>query len=244
MLRHTYFISDLHLTADEPQITQAFLTFLTQYATQADALYILGDFFEAWIGDDNIDPFTQSITNALLSLSQSTPIYYMHGNRDFLVGKTFLKASNMTFLPDPTLITCYDCNILLSHGDSLCTDDTSYQRFRKWRSSRFIQQCFTALPLALRKKIGRYLRKKSKIHQQLTPNYFGDINPQALASTLQKHHLPTTIIHGHTHKPKKHKTTVDNQEITRYVLGSWEYSDKVILRLDEDQTFTLETLPL
>ena len=163
MTRHTYFISDLHLSASHPEITRAFLEFVEKKATHADALYILGDFFEVWVGDDDITPLTKNVCLALQTLSQQgTAIYLMQGNRDFLMGKHFASSACATLIQDPCTIDCYGKSLLLCHGDSLCTDDTNHQRFRMITQQRWLQKLFLCLPLSWRQNIANKVRQASQ----------------------------------------------------------------------------------
>ena len=162
MISHTYFISDLHLSEEHPEITRAFLSFIQNQAHTADALYILGDFFETWVGDDLVTPLSQSVCNALNQLHQKgVAIYFMHGNRDFLIGQKFIKAAGMTLLNDPSPINLYGKDSVIAHGDYLCTEDTSHQRFRRFTGNKLTQRCFFALPLKIRQRIAMALRNKS-----------------------------------------------------------------------------------
>src|SRR5690554_3813359 len=171
------FISDLHLEAERPDITRAFLRFLDEQASQADALYILGDFFEVWLGDDNPDPLADQISAALLSLSQSgVPVFVMHGNRDFLIGRDFCRRSGCTLLPDPTLIDLRGERVLLMHGDSLCIDDIGYMRMRRWLRNPLSLFILRHLPLTTRHRIGRKLRNESQTRTRYKALEITDVN--------------------------------------------------------------------
>lgn len=213
MEHHTLFISDLHLEADEPGITAIFLKFLRQEALQADALYILGDLFEAWIGDDDLSPFNREIMDALKQATQSgLPVYFMRGNRDFLIGKRFAKKTGILLLEDPTVIDLYGKRILLMHGDSLCTLDRQHLFWRKISLNPCIQQLALGLPLTWRRKIGRWLRKKSKRHQSYLEAYRMDVSSDEVVRAIESHQA-ALLIHGHTHQPGIHGR--------RIVLGAW-----------------------
>ncbi|OGT42545.1 MAG: UDP-2,3-diacylglucosamine diphosphatase [Gammaproteobacteria bacterium RIFCSPHIGHO2_12_FULL_40_19] len=197
----TLFISDLHLSAAEPQITNTFFYFLDHIATEADALYILGDFFESYIGDDDRSAFITSIANALAHFTKTgIPVFLMHGNRDFLIGKSFEKNSGVILIPDPTLITLYDQKILLMHGDSLCTDDKSHQRFRKITRNTCVQKIFLSLPISFRQKFAKQLRDDSMQYNQKKLSAMMDVNENAVDKALKKFQA-MRLIHGHTHKP-------------------------------------------
>ncbi len=217
----TYFISDLHLSPDEPGITDIFLRFLEHQAPQADALYILGDLFEAWIGDDNDTPFNQTIINALKKASDTgLPIYCMRGNRDFLIGQRFCEAAGMTHIIDPTVITLYDRPILLMHGDSLCTLDDKHQAFRRRAHSPRYQQYVLMMPLWLRRLVSTYIRKLSKRRNHKLDNAIMDVVDEDVVKAMQDAQVQL-FIHGHTHKPAIHSLTINDNQSYRIVLAAW-----------------------
>jgi UDP-2,3-diacylglucosamine hydrolase len=219
---HTLFISDLHLSEDQPHTTQVFLNFARTTAPKADALYILGDLFEYWAGDDDRNtPFHQKIIHALRGISQqSTPVYIMHGNRDFLMDTQLAQDSHAALLADPTLIDLYGTPTLLTHGDALCTGDVPYQEFRRqvrhpsWRNN------FLAQPLAERKNQIEALRTMSENQKQAKAMDIMDVNPVAVADLFRSYHYPR-MIHGHTHRRKHHLHEVDGKTCDRWVLGDW-----------------------
>lgn len=218
----TLFISDLHLEKDHPETAQAFLHFLATEALKADALYILGDFFEVWIGDDDEDEFHTTIANALKQFTESgIPIYFMHGNRDFLIGKKFANRTGIKILPDPTVINLYGTRVLLMHGDSLCTLDKKHQRFRQLTHMFLIQKIFLILPLCIRKKIAQFFRRKSRSHLHHLPRYIMDVTPEAVIKVMQQHDS-RILIHGHTHQPNIHHFNIDSQPVQRIVLSAWD----------------------
>ena len=219
---HTLFITDLHLCADQAPSTKVFLHFTQHIAPQAEALYILGDLFEYWAGDDDLDdPFHQQITAALHTLSASgTRVYLMHGNRDLLMGNKLEQATGGTLLADPTLLDLYGTPTLLTHGDTLCTDDTAYQNYRKQVHEPVWQQQFLAQPLAQRKAFIGQLRARSEQEKKTKPAEIMDVNADAVAEMLQAHHYPR-LIHGHTHRLMHHLHTVDRHSCERWVLGDW-----------------------
>jgi len=219
---HVLIISDLHLSADHTDSMAAFLHFITKIAPQADALYILGDLFEYWAGDDDLhDPFHQLIVNALSSLSNAkTKVYMMRGNRDLLMGEALSQACKATLLSDPTLIDLYGKSTLLSHGDILCTDDHEYQQFRKQVHSPEFQRDFLSRPLSDRKSYIEQLRQQSCDEKQTKASAIMDVNDTAVAALLREYHYPR-LIHGHTHRPKRHVHAVDGHLCERWVLSDW-----------------------
>ena len=221
-MSHTLFISDLHLCAEQPQITQVFLHFLQDRAPTAEALYILGDLFEYWAGDDDLDdPFHSQIADALHMLAANgTRVYLMHGNRDLLMGDRLAQASGGTLLADPTLLDLHGTPTLLTHGDLLCTDDIAYQDFRKQVHDPAWQQQFLAQSLPQRKAFIGQLRARSENEKKHKSSDIMDVNADAVANLLRAHNYPR-LIHGHTHRRKRHLHTVDSHDCERWVLGDW-----------------------
>ena len=216
------FISDLHLEAERPDIVRAFLRFLETRAAGAEALYILGDFFEVWIGDDAMDDFQRSIASALRRLSDAgTRIYLMHGNRDFLLGKNFCREAGCTLLKEGSLIELGGEPALLLHGDSLCTRDESYQRLRKRLRNPFSLWLLRHLPLSTRRKLARKLRDASRMRTREKAADIVDVTPEAVPPVMAARGV-RTLIHGHTHRPAVHKLLVDGQSAQRIVLGDWD----------------------
>ncbi|MBL4900295.1 MAG: UDP-2,3-diacylglucosamine diphosphatase [Colwellia sp.] len=216
-----YFIADLHLAENRPDITACFLRFLQGDATQAQRLYILGDLFEAWIGDDDDSTFLTTIAEALTALSaQGTAIYYIHGNRDFLLGQHFAKKSAMLLLPEIYLIDLYGERVVIMHGDTLCTRDIGYQKFRKKSRSWWWQTLIKSLPLFVRKKIASDYRKKSAAATAVKSQEIMDVTPSEVVKCLENHHSQL-LIHGHTHRPAVHKLNANNKKAKRIVLGDW-----------------------
>jgi UDP-2,3-diacylglucosamine hydrolase len=228
----TLFISDLHLCASRPHMNRLFFDFLERTASEADQLYILGDFFEYWAGDDDIDdPFNRSIINAVAKLSSSgVATYLMHGNRDFLIGEKFCRASGATLLPDPSLIDLNGSRTLLMHGDTLCTDDIEYQKFRKQVRDPRWQQEFLSQPLAQRKAIIEDLRRRSENEKQTKSMDIMDVTPASVEAVLREYAYPR-LIHGHTHRPALHHHLVDEKTCERWVLNDW-YEHGGYLRCD------------
>ena len=226
------FISDLHLDGARPDITEQFLTFLRTDARQAEALYILGDLFEAWIGDDDPDSDKQRIQLALRELTASgVPCYVMHGNRDFLLGKQFCRTTGCRLLDDGTLIAVHGKQVLLLHGDVLCTDDHAYQKLRRRMRNPILQFIMRNLPLATRKSLAAKIRAGSKAHIENSMAQIMDVNQAAVAQTFAHHHVDL-MIHGHTHRPAIHSLTVNGKPATRIVLGDW-YTQGSVLRWND-----------
>ena len=215
-------ISDLHLEEQRPDITQAFLDLLTGRARTAKALYILGDFFEAWIGDDAMSPFQASIAQALRELSDSgTAIYLMHGNRDFMLGQGFCRAAGCTLLADPTKIELGGEPVLLMHGDSLCTRDEAYMRLRRYLRHPLTLFILRNLPRRTREKLARKLRKESSAQTRMKAADIVDVTPEEIPRIMQEYGVKT-LIHGHTHRPAIHKLQLGEQAARRIVLGDWD----------------------
>lgn len=227
----TLFISDLHLDGSRPEITELFLEFLEEEAAKASALYILGDFFEVWIGDDDDDLHHAQVMAGLKALSSSgVPVHLMHGNRDFLIGKRFAERTGVKLLADPTVIDLGGPTLLM-HGDTLCTDDLQYQKARRFLRNRLVQGIYLALPLSLRRRIAAYARAKSKTDTAAKASYIMDVNQQAVEEAMRQHGV-TRLIHGHTHRPAIHRfKSRDGKAMERIVLGDW-YDQSSILRWD------------
>lgn len=232
-MAHTLFISDLHLSEEHPHTTDLFLGFLQHTAPDAEALYVLGDLFEAWAGDDDLeDPFHQRVTGALKKLSTAgTCIYLMHGNRDLLMDKALETACGATLLRDPTTVNLYGKQALLTHGDILCTDDTDYQAYRKQVHDPAWQRQFLAQPLAQRKAFIAHLRTRSQDEKRTKSSSIMDVNADAVANLLREHHYPQ-LIHGHTHRMAHHILHIDGHTCERWVLGDWD-KDGNALHCDE-----------
>ena len=231
---HSLFISDLHLCASRPHITTVFLDFLKNTASKAQALYILGDLFEYWAGDDDIqDVHHQAIIAAFRKLSNAgIKLYLMHGNRDFLIADEFCQASGISLLRDPSLILLYGKSVLLSHGDDLCTDDVEYQKFRLQVRSDKWQQDFLQQPLQIRKAQIETIRTRSELEKSQKSMEIMDANQEAIHRLLASQHYPDLLIHGHTHRPAEHHFQLDGHNITRWVLGDW-YEQGSYLRFDQ-----------
>lgn len=230
---HSLFISDLHLCSTRPAITRQFVEFLQTTASKADALYILGDLFEYWAGDDDLaDAKHQEIIAALRRLVESgTRLFFMHGNRDFLLGKDFAEATQATLLDDPTMFELYGKRVLLTHGDALCTDDIEYQAFRQQVRNPAWQQQFLSQPLADRKAQIEALRQRSEREKSRKSEIIMDVNEGAVRDILCEHGYPELLIHGHTHRPARHVVELDGHVCERWVLGDW-YEQGSCLRCD------------
>ena len=215
-------ISDLHLEEQRPDITRAFLALLDGRARAAESLYILGDFFEAWIGDDAMSPFQLSICKALRALSDGgTQVFLMHGNRDFMVGKAFCKAAGCTLLKDPSVVQLNGEPVLLMHGDSLCTRDEAYMRMRRYLRNPLTLWVLRHLPLGTRHKLARKLRNESRAQTRMKANDIVDVTAEEIPRIMAQYGV-RTLIHGHTHRPAIHKLLVGNDAAKRIVLGDWD----------------------
>lgn len=216
------FISDLHLCEERPAATRAFFTFLDGPARDADALYILGDLFEYWAGDDDIEAtLNTSVADAIKALADSgVKVYFLPGNRDFLIGTRFAERASLQILRDPSAIEVCGNRLLVSHGDDLCTDDTAYQGYRKQVRDQQWQAAFLLRPLAERKKIIEGIRHQSELSKQEKSMAIMDVNRVAVEALLRENEYPT-LIHGHTHRPKCHFHHVDGHICTRWVLADW-----------------------
>lgn len=215
------FVSDLHLCSSRPEICRIFFDFLAGPARRAQALYILGDLFEYWPGDDDAgDPFNASVVAALRGCTRAAPVFVMHGNRDFLLGSRFAAATGVRLIEDPHLLDCDGVATLLTHGDALCTDDADYMRFRaEVRSKQWIE-AFLATPLPERKAKIEALRRESEAEKKRKPMEIMDVNAGAVQALLRQHGYPR-LIHGHTHRPARHEHLVDARRCERWVLADW-----------------------
>lgn len=220
----TLFISDLHLEESRPDITRALLHFLKDKATGAERLYILGDFFEAWIGDDEHTPLQDEIAAALRGLSDGgTELFLMHGNRDFLIGEDFCKRIGGQLLEDPTVVDLYGTPTLLMHGDSLCTADVEYQKFRTTMRNRQWQEMFLKRPLEDRQTTARQLREISMAKNKGKEMAIMDVTPDEVVKAMEEYGVQR-LIHGHTHRPATHDLEANGQPAQRMVLGDWDRS--------------------
>jgi UDP-2,3-diacylglucosamine hydrolase len=218
----TLFISDLHLCPSRPEINRIFFRFLENQACAARALYILGDLFEYWAGDDDLgEPFNASIAAALARLTGSgVSAYLMHGNRDFIIGSAFARSSGIELLPDPSLLDLYGQPTLLMHGDTLCTLDREYQDFRREARSPAWIDAMLAKPLAERRVAIEAMRRRSEEAKGRKPAEIMDVDPAEVEAVLRRHGYPR-LIHGHTHRPARHTHRVDGHDCERWVLADW-----------------------
>ncbi len=216
------FIADLHLSSDQPEVVERFLRFLDEEAPKHESLYILGDLFEVWLGDDLSSSTYLPVLQALHhTVSQGTTIYVQHGNRDFLLGKQFEQLSGCQLIPDPYPIELDGNPTLLTHGDPLCSEDRSYQQYRRWIRNPITIWILRHLPQPLRHRIGRALRQRSDSDKQLKSYTIMDVTQQTVEETLQQWECDT-LIHGHTHRPGIHPFTLNGKAAQRLVLGDWD----------------------
>jgi UDP-2,3-diacylglucosamine hydrolase len=236
------FVSDLHLDAALPATTERFLRFLQETAPQAEALYLLGDIFEAWVGDDDNSPFNLKVAQALAALSQkNVALYWMAGNRDFLVGRDFARAAHVTLLDDPHTLTLAGQRLVLTHGDALCTDDHAYMAFRRQVRDPAWQAQFLARPLAERRKIAQDMRSQSRQSQREKAADIMDVNPQEVEKLFAASGA-AIMVQGHTHRPARHEHAGGR---VRHVLPDWDLDHGQArggwLALDADGAFKVES---
>ena len=218
----TLLISDLHLTEERPEANERFISLLEEKGRAAEALYILGDFFEYWIGDDDLaEPFNAVIASLLKDLTRhGVPLYLMHGNRDFLIGEGFCAATGASLMQDPSVVDIAGVKTLLTHGDTLCTDDLDYQTWRRKARDPAFQAAFLAKPLDERRRQVHQMREKSKQVVQEKTAEIMDVNDEAVRAALRSHGV-RRLIHGHTHRPGRHAIEVDGKRCERWVLPDW-----------------------
>jgi UDP-2,3-diacylglucosamine hydrolase len=235
------FVSDLHLEPGQPGITRQFLGFLAGPASTAAALYVLGDLFEAWLGDDAPDPLGAEVASALSAVAaRGTAVYVMQGNRDFLLGDGFCARAGATLLPDPVVVSHAGGRAVVTHGDALCTADGAYQRLRSLVRDPDVQRAFASLPLPARRALATEARAGSRAHLAAAGEYITDVEPAAVESVLRRSGVDV-LLHGHTHRPGIHALAVDGRRCTRIVLGDWHAAGSY-LRWDESG-YELVTLP-
>lgn len=234
---HTVFMGDLHLSADRPDISKAFIEYLNSDLSEVEALYIIGDLFEVWTSDDIAEPYTDEIAAHIKSVSTKLPVYFIHGNRDFMIGNEFACRSGMILLPEINILNLYGIQTVVLHGDSLCTLDKAYQRFRRFRNSTIVKWIYRHLPKSTRQKIAANIRQKSQNSNQQKTYEIMDVEPSAVSELLTKTNT-TRMIHGHTHRPAIHE--LDNHK-QRIVVGDW-YEQGSILIIKKDSAM-LQQLP-
>ncbi len=235
------FVSDLHLDASAPAAVEQFVTFLRTRASGAEALYILGDLFEVWVGDDETEANKKAVCEALRTLTSSgVACFVLHGNRDFLLGRGFSGNTGCQLLPDPVIAEFDGERVLLTHGDALCTDDHSYQELRSIVRTALWQRRFLALPLADRELLANEARAGSRQHTARTQPKIMDVNPGAVAMAYRVTGV-RRIIHGHTHRPGIHETNIDGTRAQRIVLGAWYEQGSYLVY--ENEHYELRELP-
>jgi UDP-2,3-diacylglucosamine hydrolase len=229
----TLFISDLHLSSDRPELVAAFHALLRGPARGAAALYALGDLFDVWVGDDQLrEPLASGVAAGFSALAASgTPVFFQRGNRDFVLGERFARASNATLLPDEIVLDLHGTPTLIMHGDQLCTDDVAYQRFRAWWRDPVHQRRVLAMPYVFRRGLAAFFRAVSDRATRNKPRAVMDVNQEAVANALRSHRV-TRLIHGHTHRPARHEIRLDGCACERYVLADW-YRTASYLRVDD-----------
>jgi len=234
MRDETLFISDLHLTIERPEITQKFIHFLKHRAPQAEALYILGDFFDSWIGDDDFSPPIGKVKKHLKALVQTgTKVFYIHGNRDFLIGQKFCQESGVILLNEYSVIDLYGTPTLLTHGDLLCTDDVAYQDFRMKSRSKEWQDNVLSKPLILRLLFARWYRLRSFFHKRKKSQVIMDVNLKTVESVMSQYNT-TRLIHGHTHRQAIHNFQIQDKAAQRFVLAEWTKENTSLLCWNAD----------
>jgi UDP-2,3-diacylglucosamine hydrolase len=239
--KQTLFISDLHLCLEKPQITHRFLTFLKNRAIHAEALYILGDLFDTWVGDDDFMPPINKIRKQLKQLTDSgVKVYLQQGNRDFLLGHRFSQQTGVILLDDHAVIDLYGTPTLLMHGDLLCTDDLPYQAFRMKSHTSEWQQNVLSKPLALRLLAARWYRLRSFFHKRGKTQDIMDVNQNTVIETLRTYNC-LQLIHGHTHRPSIHTFEIDGKSAQRFVLAEWR-SDKAEALCWTDNSYRVEVV--
>lgn len=229
MNQTTLFIADLHLSAGRPDITAAFLRFMQQEAVHADALYVLGDLFEFSIGDDEPSPLNDDVAAAFKAcVEQGTPVYFIHGNRDFMVGRRFARDAGVTLLPEHKVIDLYGERTLIMHGDTLCIDDAGYQRYRRITRWGWLQWFFLRLPLKFRMNIADGIRSKSAQSKEVKVMQVMDVNQAEVERQMQRYQVHS-LIHGHTHRPAIHQLYIKGKPARRIVLGDWYTQGSVLV---------------
>lgn len=232
----TLFIADLHLSENHPKISDAFFAFLKNEHREVEALYILGDLFEVWIGDDEHTPLMDKVAQALSDYTKinNIKIYYIHGNRDFMIGKKYAKQSTMQLLPEHSEIILYGKNVLILHGDTLCLADKNYQKMRKIIHNPILQFIFNLLPLFIRKKIGWKIRTTSQNKKEDKNRDLMGVTESEVLRLMQKHQVEM-LIHGHTHQVAEHSFQLLNKLVSRFDVGDW-FNHLSFVEATEDKT--------
>lgn len=228
-MNHTLFIADLHLSEERSDISELFFHFLQTTARNAQALYILGDLFEVWIGDDNNDAFSDRVAHEIHQLSRlGVPVYFIHGNRDFLLGKKYAKKAGMILLPEHQVIDLYGQRALIMHGDTLCTLDSDYQKFRRKSRKKWWQLMMLSLPLFIRRHIANRARQQSKILNEGKSMTIMDVTQSEVESQMREMGVDL-LIHGHTHRPSTHQFKLGDRDAQRIVLGDWYTQGSILV---------------
>lgn len=239
-MNKTLFISDNHLSEADPAIAERFITLFEQPPAGTDAIYILGDLFDAWIGDDNHTAFYRKITDAIKSASQrGVNVFYMHGNRDFLIGSDFLESCKATHLNDGAVVSIYNNDYLLMHGDLLCTKDEGYQRMRKIFQFKPLQKLFLSLPLSWRQNIAKKIRYTSNEYNQQTKADIMDVAQDEVEKRLTQT-TAQSLIHGHTHRHQSHTFQINGKEYQRHVLPAWEDQPRAFVVQNDGKNYWLD----
>lgn len=240
---YTLFMSDMHLCPSRPRINQLFISYLEQHGAQADAVYLLGDLFEVWLGDAVSLPDYPEVISCLKRLSQQTRLYVQRGNRDFMLAQGFADASGAELLSDPSCISLYGKKTLISHGDLLCTDDVNYQRYRRIVSNKAVQWlALHLIPDAKKRDIAKKMRATSKKAQSGKQSQIMDVNQDAVRQWFSDYGV-AQMIHGHTHRPDSHEYEINGSAVQRWVLGDW-YEQGSVLTASNDGQLQLESLAL
>ena len=229
----TLFISDLHLDSKRPNVINFFINFLNNLSHDIKAIYILGDFVEYWVGDDDPAVGLQEVFKLIKKISKKIDIYFMHGNRDFMISKKYCEENGMKLLDDPTIINLYNRKILLMHGDTLCIDDKEYQKFRHMVRSEEWQKEMLKKSLSERLLLAKNLREKSKNETYNKDEFIMDVNSEEVKKIILNYNVDI-LIHGHTHRPNIHKILCNGKEVKRIVLGDW-YDKCYVLELNQDK---------
>ena len=239
-MQKTLFISDLHLDPAHPASAVPFFKLINSLDQSTDAVYILGDLVESWIGDDDNNAFYAAMKTGLKKLSlQGIKLYFQHGNRDFLMGKRFTRETGCEILPEEHKISLYGTPVLLMHGDTLCTEDVAYLKARKFAYNKLNRFIYLSLPLCLRRKIANHFRGKSMRHTQQVKKEILDVTQSAVESVMLKHKV-LYLIHGHTHRPATHTFLLHNQPATRHVLPAWHDGRHVFVWYEDGKKESLD----
>jgi len=226
--KHVHFISDLHLSKDRPETTQRFLAYLDSVDATVSDLYILGDLFDVWVGDDDPTPPNEAVKEALNQLTtQDIHVHFLPGNRDFLIGEAFFKATNILCLEDESVIDLFGTKTLLMHGDLLCTEDVEYQKFRQLTHNPAWQQEILSKPLQERLALAQHYRQESHLNKNVKSAAIMDTNEAAVIEALKKHQV-SRLIHGHTHRPYVHSHLINGQAAERFVLAEWDTQGSIL----------------